>query len=403
MKEVKQIEGSLNEREALSAVLSHFEQFKAANDERLKALELKRYDGLLDEKLGKIENALSKAEERLNRLSKGQNRPVLGHGQTLEEKSQQQNAFGLYLKSGVLDLELKASISGASGSGVLAPAETEAYVERRLAQISPMRSLASVRTIGSSVFKKPVSTTAFASGWVSEEAARPETDPGTLETLSFSTGQLFANPSVTQDILNDAYINLDEWLASEIEDSFASQETQAFINGDGVNKPRGILNYPQIADATAVWGQVGFVTSGAASDFTTTNPADRLIDLIYAPLAKYRQGAHFLMNKRTASRLRKFKDSDGTYIWQPALIAQSLPNLLGYPVVEIEAMPDVAANSFPIAFGDFNKAYLIVDRAGLSVLRDPYSAKPYVRFYTTKRVGGGVQNFDAYKLMRIAV
>jgi HK97 family phage major capsid protein len=149
------------------------------------------------------------------------------------------------------------------------------------------------------------------------------------------------------------------------------------------------------ADAVATWGQVGYLATGVAGGWPATNPTDKLIDLIYAAKTQYRQNGRFVMNRRTVSAVRKFKDAQGNYIWNAALQPGQSATLLGYPVTEIEAMPDVAANSLAIAFGDFEKGYLIVDRAGVRVLRDPYSAKPHVLFYTTKRVGGGVQNFDA--------
>lgn len=400
MKEVKQAVASAEVRAALHEVMSHFEAFKAANDARLVAVEHKQADGLLDEKVERIESALQAAEARVQRLISHKSRPALHEGVAAVDEAK--SAWDGYLRSGRLGLELKAGISSGSGSGVLAPSETESFVERRLAQISPFRSLATVRTVGAGTFKKPVSTVAAVSGWVAETAARPETDPATLSLLTFSAGDLYASPSATQDILDDAHINLDEWLASEIEDSFAAQETAAFVNGDGSNKPKGFLNYTIAADASATWGQIGYVASGAAGNFAEDDPVDALIDLIYAPKAQYRPNAHFVMNRRTAARIRKFKDADGNYIWSPALTAGQLPLLLGYPVQEIEDMPDVGVNSHSVAFGDFARGYLIVDRAGISVLRDPYSAKPYVLFYTTKRVGGGVQNFDAIKVLKMA-
>jgi HK97 family phage major capsid protein len=401
MKEVKSAAASAEVRAALHDVLSHFEAFKAANDARLEAIETKRGDGLLEDKLERIETALGAAETRLNRLMSQKSRPVLDEVRQ-PEPSEAKAAWEGYLRSGRMGMELKSGISSASGSGVLAPTETETYIERRLAQASVFRSLATVRSVGAATFKKPISTAAAAAGWVAETDSRPQTDPATLDLLTFATGELYASPSATQDILDDAYINLDDWLASEIEDSFAAQEQAAFVNGDGSNKPKGFLSYTLAADATASWGQIGYVASGAASDFAASAPVDALIDLIYAPKAQYRPNAHFLMNRRTAAKIRKFKDSEGNYIWQPASAAGALPLLLGYPVQEIEDMPDVAAGAAPVAFGDFAKGYLIVDRAGISVLRDPYSAKPYVLFYTTRRVGGGVQNFDAIKVLKIA-
>lgn len=187
-----------------------------------------------------------------------------------------------------------------------------------------------------------------------------------------------------------------------MQDAFAAQETQAFVSGNGVNKPKGFLSYTMAAEAGHAWGQMGYVLSGSAGGFAASNPVDRLFDLIYTPKSRYRPGARFVMNRKTLSSIRKFKDADGNYIWSAATQPGAPSLLLGYPVTEIETMPDLAANSFSIAFGDFAKGYLIVDRAGVRVLRDPYTAKPYVLYYTTKRVGGGVQNFDAIKLMKFA-
>ncbi len=402
MKETKHAAHTPEVRAALHEVLASFEAFKAANDERLNAIEHKRGDGLIDARVERIESALSSAETRLQRLLSQKSRPAL-YETARTEPDEAKAAWAGYLRSGALAIELKAGISSASGSGVIAPTETETYIDRRLAAVSPFRSLASVRTVSSATFKKPVSTASAVSGWVAEAAARPETTPPVLDLITFAAGDLYASPSATQDILDDAYVSIDEWLAEEVQDAFAAQETTAFVSGDGTNKPKGFLSYTTAANASATWGQIGYVPSGAAGDFASSGATDALIDLIYAPKSQYRPNASFVMNRRTAARIRKFKDAEGNYIWQPAMMAGSLPLLLGYPVTEIEDMPDVAANSFSVAFGDFAKGYLIVDRAGISVLRDPYSAKPYVLFYTTKRVGGGVQNFDAIKLLKMAV
>ena len=266
---------------------------------------------------------------------------------------------------------------------------------------SPMREIATVRTVANGLYKKPVSIAGVEAGWVAETAARPETDPATLDLLEFPAADLYASPAATQTLLDDAMINLDEWLAAEIEDAFAEQETRAFVLGDGTNKLRGFLDYDTAAAGAETWGEIGHVLTGADAGFGT-DPVAKLIDLIYAPKAKYRAEARFVMNRRTASLIRKFKDADDNYIWSPATQPGATSVILGYPVTEIETMPDVAADSLSIAFGDFRRGYLIVDRAGLSVLRDPYSAKPYVLFYTTKRVGGGVQDFDAIKVMKFA-
>ena len=185
--------------------------------------------------------------------------------------------------------------------------------------------------------------------------------------------------------------------------AFAQQEGAAFVTGDGTNKPTGFLHVTQVADASWSWGNLGYLATGVSGALPTTNPSDILVDLVYALKAGYRQNASWVMNRKTQAALRKLKDSDGNYIWQPAATASGQATLMGFPLVEAEDMPDIGAGATPIAFGDFRRGYLVVDRMGVNVLRDPFSAKPYVLFYTTNRVGGGVQNFDAIKLLKFAV
>jgi len=412
MKETKTVSGNPEARAAMHEMMVAFEAFKGANDARLDEIEKKASaDALLEEKVARIDQAVAQAQARMDRVLSESRRPVLeAGGPSTASRSpspfhgEEKSAWDGYMKSGASHgLELKAGLSSASNSaGYVVPPETERAIERRLMAGSPMREIATVRTVGSGVFRKPVSTAGVQAGWVAETAARPETDPATLALLEFSSADLYACPAATQSLLDDALIDLDEWLAAEVEDAFAAQETAAFVSGDGVNKPKGFLAYATASEGTQTWGQIGTVASGAAGGFASTNPADKLIDLIYAPKAQYRPNGRFVMNRRTVSAVRKFKDADGNYVWSPATRPGETASLLGYPVTEIETMPDVAANSLSIAFGDFSRGYLIVDRAGVRVLRDPYSAKPYVLFYTTKRVGGGVQNFDAIKLMKFA-
>lgn len=414
MKETKTVSGTPETRAAMHEVMAAFEAFKGANDARLAELEKKASaDTLLEEKVARIDAAVGSAQARLDRALSDARRPVLGDGvapsagfaATSPLKGEEtKSAFAAYMTGGsTLGLELKAGLSsGPSSGGYVVPPETERAIERRLMAGSPMREIATVRTVGSGVFRKPVSTAGVEAGWVAETAARPETDPATLALLEFPSADLYACPAATQSLLDDALVDLDEWLAAEVEDAFSAQETEAFVNGDGVNKPRGFLDYDLVEDGDQEWGEIGYVASGAAGAFPASNPTDRLIDLVYAPKALYRPNARFVMNRRTVSTVRKFKDGDGNYIWQPAQRPGDTASLLGYPVTEIETMPDIGADAAAIAFGDFQRGYLIVDRAGVRVLRDPYSAKPYVLFYTTKRVGGGVQNFDAIKVMKFA-
>ncbi|MAL09658.1 MAG: phage major capsid protein [Maricaulis sp.] len=403
-KETKMAAPSAETRAALSEVLCAFEAFKDANDRRLGEIEAKSSaDPLLTEKVARIDHALTEAKSRLDRLSLDAARPGLEAGRPSSERKA---AWDGYMRSGQLSagIEGKALSAGSNpDGGYVAPAETQALIDRLMADVSPIRAIASVRQTTSNVFKKPVSLGGAATGWVAETAGRPETDTPTLDLLDFPVAELYAMPAATTALLDDALTDLDLWLAEEVRDVFAAQEGAAFISGNGTNKPKGFLSYTMAAEASHTWDTIGYLATGVDGDFAATDPADDLIDLIYAPKAAYRANGRFVMNRRTVSAVRKFKDSNGDYIWQPSLSAGGEATLLGYAVTEAEDMPDIGSDEFAIAFGDFEKGYLIVDRQGIQVLRDPYSAKPYVLFYTTKRVGGGVQNFDAIKLLKFGV
>jgi HK97 family phage major capsid protein len=223
-----------------------------------------------------------------------------------------------------------------------------------------------------------------------------------LAELSYPAMELYAMPAATATLLEDSAVNIDEWLAQEVDQAFAEQEGAAFVSGDGTNKPKGFLAYTTVANASWEWAKIGYIATGEAGDFPADDPSDVLVDLVYALKAGYRQNGVFVMNRKTQSVIRKFKDASGAYLWQPPSTATGRASLMTFPLVEAEDMPDIAANAYSIAFGDFRRGYLIVDRQGVRVLRDPYTAKPYVLFYTTKRVGGGVQDFDAIKLLKFA-
>ncbi|MEO1747229.1 MAG: phage major capsid protein, partial [Pseudomonadota bacterium] len=273
----------------------------------------------------------------------------------------------------------------------------------RLASLSPVRDLATVRQVTSAVLKKPFATTGPAVGWVGETDARPETTASQLTELQFPTMELYAMPAATATLLDDSAVDIDAWIAGEIETAFAEQESAAFISGDGINKPRGITSYTSVNESAWTWGNIGHITTGTAGAFGTGDAgAATLIDTIYALKAGYRQNANWLMNRKAQAAVRKLKDADGNYIWQPPSAVGEKALLMGFAVSEAEDMPDIASGANAIAFGDFARGYLVVDRAGISVLRDPYSAKPYVLFYTTKRVGGGVQDFDAIKFIQFS-
>jgi len=386
-----------------------FEAFKDANDTRLSEIETRlTSDVVTEEKLTRIDAALDDAKRRLDRLTLDRSRPPLGGSEATRDPAQAEHksAFHSYIRSGeasgLKKLEEKA-LSAGSGpdGGYLVPDTVEREVLRRLSAVSPIRAISSVRVISGGQYKRAFSATGPATGWVGETAARPQTAGPSLSEMSFPAMELYAMPAATQTLLDDAVVDIDRWIAEEVEAAFAEQESAAFIHGDGVNKPKGFLASETIADENWEWGKLGTVRAGGAA-FPADDPSDVLVELIYALKAGYRQNASFVMNRKTQSAIRKFKDDNGQYLWAPPASLGQSATLMGFPVVEAEDMPDIAAGSCAVAFGDFKRGYLVVDRAGMRVLRDPYSAKPYVLFYTTKRVGGGVQDYAAIKLLKFS-
>lgn len=391
-------------RGAMRDFLTAFEAFKQSNDQRLSAIETKKEDPLLGEKVERISKALSDQKSALDRMALAAQRPGVAPAREDTEKKQ---AILSYMRKGdaaaLHAIERKSLNAGVDAEGgYLAPEPTERIIAAAVRDISPIRQIASVREIGVTSFKKPVSLGGGAAGWVGETGGRIETQTPALSSIDFPTMELYAMPAASQTLLDDAVVDIEQWLADEVQGEFAAQETDAFVNGDGINKPKGFLSYTKVAEAVRAPSEIGYIATGAAGAFAAANPADTLLDLIYAPKQAFRANGRFVMNRKTLSAVRKFKDADGNYLWQPSVAAGAPSTLFGYPVTEAEDMPDIGANAYPIAFGDFARGYLIVDRQGVRILRDPYSAKPYVLFYTTKRVGGGVQNFDAIKLLKFA-
>lgn len=377
-----------------------FEAFKDTNDDRLGQLERRMsVDVVTTDKLSRIERTIDALTHRANR-------PELGRGGvTSAAAMQHKSAFHGYVRAGetgsLRELEGKAlSVGSDPDGGYLVPDETETAINASLRDMSPIRAIASVRQVSGTVLKKPYAVSGAATGWVGETAVRPQTGAPTLAELSFPTMELYAMPSATQALLDDSAIDIDQWIAEEVRQAFAEQEGAAFVTGNGVNKPTGFMSVPTVANASWSWGNLGTISTGVSAGFPANVPADVLIDLVYSVKSGYRANAHFVMNRSTQSAVRKLKDGAGNYLWQPAHAPGLAPTLMGFAVAESEDMPDIGADANAIAFGDFRRGYLIVDRVGIRVLRDPYSAKPYVMFYTTKRVGGGVQDFDAIKLLK---
>ncbi|SFV31862.1 phage major capsid protein [Hyphomicrobium facile] len=393
---------------AFEEFLEAFEAFKETNDQRLAEVESRgASDTLVAEKLARIEETLDSTKRVADNLALKSARPHLTGGAPSTSDLAHKSAFDGYVRRGdaqrLARIEEKAlSVGSGPDGGYLVPAETEAAVNRALKAISPMRAISGIRQVSGSVYKRPFATAGADTGWVAETAARSQSTAPTLAELQFPTMELYAMPAASQTLLDDTIVNIDEWLAEEVRIAFAAQEGTAFVTGDGTNKPKGLLSYDTVANGSWAWGKLGFIATGEAGAFPESDPGDKLLDLVYAAKAPYRANGTFLMSRSTVSAVRKLKDGQGNYLWQPANAPGEWPSLLGYPVAESEDMPAIGANALGIAFGDFSRGYLIVDRAGIRVLRDPYTAKPYVLFYTTKRVGGGVQDFDAIKLLKFA-
>lgn len=393
--------------EAFDEFMTAFSAFREANDERLKKVEKSAdTDVLLREKVDRINRALDEQKQALDHYVLKNARPPLGTGAPVANIEHKQ-AFDGYVRRGdeqpLRGVEQKAhSYASGPDGGYLVPAELESEIGRRLGVLSPIRGISSVRQVSGAVLKKPFSVSGPAVGWVGETDARPQTASAKLAEMQFPTMEIYAMPAATSSLLDDAAINVEQWIADEVEAAFAEQESEAFVTGDGVNKPTGFLHYDTVEDSAWEWGKLGHIATGVDGALPDEAPSDKLIELIYALKAGYRQNASFVMNRKTQGVLRKLKDADGNYLWQPPAAVGEKASLMGFGLVEAEHMPDIAADATPIAFGDFERGYLVVDRIGVRVLRDPYSAKPYVLFYTTKRVGGGVQDFDAIKLLKFS-
>jgi HK97 family phage major capsid protein len=376
-----------------------FEEFKRTNDGRLKELEKRgSADVLTEEKVTRLNQALDSAKAAIDRANLERARPRLEGGRP-DAGDEYKEAFAAYVKRG----EEKALRIGSNpDGGYLVPSETDEEIGQLMAALSPIRSIATVRKISTGTYKKPVTKTGAEAGWVAETGTRDETDTPVLDALNFPAAELYAMPAATAAFLDDAAVDVGQWIAEEVNAAFAQQEGIAFVSGDGTNKPKGFLAETTVAEGSWTWGKLGYVATGVSGALPASDPSDVLIDLVYSLKAGYRQNASWVMNRKTQGAIRKLKDDSGNYLWQPAATAEGKATLMGFDLVEAEAMQDIGASSLSIAFGDFKRGYLVVDRQGVNVLRDPYSAKPYVLFYTTKRVGGGVQNYDAIKLLKFA-
>lgn len=383
---------------AVDGVQAAFADFKKANDERLAKIEAGQAHADVTAKVEAINSQIDKLTKAADETAVKMAAIEMSGKSAARVKDQAYTeAFGAFMKKG--DIQAALNKGTDSEGGYLAPVEWDRTITDKLTLLSPMRQICRVQSISTNGFKKLFNLGGTASGWVGETTARPNTAAATFAELTYATGEIYANPAATQQILDDSAINLESWIAGEVQTQFALQEGVAFLSGDGVNKPTGLLTYVTGGTNAAAhpFGAIQVVNSGAAASITS----DAIIDMIYSLPSVFLGNARFIMNRTTQGVVRKLKDGQGNYLWQPSYVAGQPATLAGYPVTEIPDMPNVAANSLAIGFGDFNQGYLIVDRVGVRVLRDPYTNKPYVSFYTTKRVGGGLLNPEPLRFMKI--
>ncbi|MHC0053111.1 phage major capsid protein [Actibacterium sp. D379-3] len=360
---------------------------------------------------GNIESKLKQQEERLTMLDRKSlitGRPALAN--SAEVEAPHQKAFAAYLRSGDddalrgLQLEGKALSTAVAGDGgYLVDPQTAETIKSVLKSTASIRSIAQVVNVEATSFDVLVDHSEFGSGWASETGTLTETETPQIERVSIPLHELSAMPKASQRLLDDSAFDIEGWLAGRIADRFARAEASAFVNGDGLDKPTGILTHTQVPDASWAWGALGYIATGTDGDFDAVSPADAVLDVVYALGAEYRANATFVMNSKTAGVVRKMKDADGRFLWSDGLAAGEPARLLGYPVLIAEDMPDIAPDACAIAFGDFQAGYTVAERPDLRVLRDPFSAKPHVLFYATKRVGGDISDFAAIKLLKFAV
>jgi len=357
------------------------------------------------DEVGKRMSEMTTRIDRLDRKSADPKRPALTTAAA--EVTPHRKAVSAYLRQGdedqfrSLGLEAKNLNTAVNAEGgFLVDPETAAMVNHVLVSGASIRAVSNVVQVEATAYDVLVDHGELAAGWIAETG--PEVSPATpqIDRISIPLNELSASPCASQRILDDAAFDIEAWLAERISDRFLRAESDAFVNGDGVNKPVGFLTKPMVADASWSWGNIGYVATGTEGDFDPNDPADALIDLVYRLGAEYRARASFVMNSKTAGELRKMKDSQGRFLWIESLTGEQPARLLGYPVRIVEDMPDIALDSFAIAFGDFGHGYTIAERPDLRILRDPFSSRPNVTFFATKRVGGDVTDFAAIKTLK---
>jgi HK97 family phage major capsid protein len=395
--------------QAVEGLQTTFAEFRKANDERLDQIEKSgKADPLLEEKLSKINEEMDRLQGEITAAKRLPQAGGETKGQTQEQLAHQK-AFGRFVRKGVdtdlRELEQKAmSVGSDPDGGYFVPSDLSGRMVQRVYETSPIRQVASVITISTDDIQGETDLDEAGAGWVSETGTRSETDTPQVGKWKISVHEEYAEPRITQKLLDDAAFDVEAWLNAKVADKFARQENAAFVTGNGVGRPFGFAakTTAATADGTRAWGQLEHVKSGANGGFAAANPADYLLDLVYKLKVHFRSNASWMCPRTVLAAIRKLKDGTGMYIWTPGLEAGAPSKLLGYPVYEAEDIAALANDSLSLWFGDFRAGYLVVDRMGVRVLRDPYTAKPFVKFYTTKRCGGDVVDYEAIKALKFS-
>lgn len=405
-------------------------EFRDQHDQRLAELEKSKDDPLLKEQVDKINDRISEIEKQKADLERKMARKQMEadreavdielkakqfsqvvskkRSENIELNAEQfkeyERALNKFMRKGVEMLtadEHKAlSVGVDPDGGYTVTPDMSGRIVEKLFETSPMRTVASVQSINSGALEGLYDLDEADSGWVSETGSRTETNTPQFASWRIDTHEQYANPAATQKMLDDSSFNIEQWLANKVNNKFARKENAAFVNGNGVGKPRGFLTY---ADGTTLPGTIERFNTGVNGGFAGAGAgADIFFDAVYGMKAGYRNGARWALSRNTQAEVRKIKDSDGNYVWQAGLQAGTPSTIAGYPTIDFEDMPDIATGSLSIAFANWGEAYQIVDRLGVRVLRDPYSNKPYIHFYTVKRTGGDVLNFEAIKLIEFS-
>lgn len=394
-----------------------FEEFKKVNDARIEELKKGGVTADMQAKMAAIQADMAEQKRVIEDMEAKAKRPHFGADdrEINQAEAEHKQAFNSFMRKGktdgLADLEAKAyawsTNSGADG-GYAVPKVIDATIDALAVNVSPIRALAQVVQVSTTDYHKLVNKHGTASGWVGETDARPATNTSVLADIKPTMGELYANPQATQQMLDDVFFNAEQWLAEEVALEFARAEGAAFITGDGTNKPTGFLAgaTAATADSSRAFGTIEHIATGTSGAWktlsATVNPADDLFTVVSKMKAAYRAGSSWVTNKALLFEIMAFKDYQGRYVFNPTTAPGVADTILGYPVVEAEDIAAKGANSLSLAFGNFKLGYLIVDRIGTRVVRDPFSNKPYIGFYTTKRVGGALINSEAIKVLKFS-